>query len=411
MEQPKTIFLLHPSDFLTDHEPHGDGLTAFGFIKELASRGYRLHVAVRQYSLRSQLPPNVVLHKVRTRVQLPLLDRLEYMIRVRSLFKRLQRQESIHLIHQMNPVFAGLSLAVAGMKTPIVLGTIVPRWPDDPDSVTTGSLLRGKVLQAVKNWIVNLQQKKATLLLLTSPAAMNRIPKSDQVQHKILFVPHGIDTESFVPAKTRRDANAPPTILYLANLQRRKGIFTLLEAFNDVAKAIPNCRLRIAGTGPEAKSISEYVRVMRYGGQVELSGNIEREKVGYYFRDCSVYCLPSFGEPFGATVVEAMSCGIPVVVTAAGGVPYLVPQDGGKLVPPGNPRGLAKALIEILANQELQSSMGAVNRNHVVASLSWSRVVDRLEVAYRIALLRHKTPATGVSNPAIVEKLQGDLLS
>ena len=386
--QLRSIFLLHPSDYLTDHASHGDGLTAFGFIHELAKRGYRLHVAARQVSLRTELPENVILHRILRRIHIPLLDRLEYMVRVRRFFRRLQRAEPIQLIHQMNPVFAGLSLALAGTDVPIVLGTIVPRWPNDPDSLASRHPLVGRFLDGIKNFVVGLQQKKATMLLLTSPAAMNRMPKPEQVQDKIMFVPHGIDTELFSPATTKR-AEGPPRILFLANLQKRKGIYTLLDAFLEIVKSVPNCRLRIVGSGAEAASVAAYVDTMPCRKQVELIGNVPRERVSDFLRDCTVYCLPSFGEPYGASVVEAMSCGIPIVVTKAGGFPYLVPETGGRFIRPGNSFALAKALVEILTNPEMQRSMGAVNREHAVASLSWARAVDQLEIGYRTAFSRH----------------------
>ncbi len=386
---PRTIFLLHPSDYLTDHEPHGDGLTAFGFIHELARRGYRLHVAARQVSVRNPLPENVTLHMVPKRIRIPLLDRLEYMVRVRMLFRRLQRTESIQLVHQMNPVFAGLSLALAGIDVPLVLGTIVPRWPNDPDSISSRHPWVGKVLERIKNAVVNLQQKSATLLLLTSPAAVNRLPKPDKMLSKVMFVPHGIDTDLFSPAMGKTTVQ-PPTILFLANLQKRKGIFTLLEAFFEIAEALPDCRLRIVGSGREATSVAAYVNTMPHRDRIELVGNVSRERVKCFLHECSVYCLPSFGEPYGASVAEAMSCGIPVVVTKAGGFPHLVPENGGRFVPVGQSSALAAALIEVLSNEKLQRTMGAVNREHAVASLSWSRAVDQLEVGYRTAFSQHK---------------------
>jgi L-malate glycosyltransferase len=387
--QPRNIFLLHPSDFLTDHESHGDGLTAFGFIHELARRGYRLHVAVRQYSLRAPLPPNVTLHKLPGRIRVPLLDRLEFMIRVRRLFKRLQREESIQLIHQMNPVFAGLSLALAGTDTPVILGTIVPCWPKDPDSLASRHPVFGRLLLAIKNSIVSLQQKQASALLLTSPAAMNRLPQPLQMRHKVMFVPHGIDTGLFAPAKTGKRSKHAPIVLFLANLQKRKGIFVLLDAFQEVVKAVPDCRLRIVGGGPEAAAVAQYVSELACKDRIELVGNVERDQVCSFFRECSVYCLPSFGEPYGASVVEAMSCGKPVVVTAAGGFPYLVPEGGGRFVSPGDSRGLAAALIEVLSSNELKHSMAVVNREHSMASLSWSSAVDQLERAYRTVFSQH----------------------
>lgn len=386
--QPRTIFLLHPSDYLTDHKPHGDGLTAFGFIHELARRGYRLHVAARQVSLRDPLPANVILHMVPKRIRIPLLDRLEYMVRVRRLFRRLQRTESIELVHQMNPVFAGLSLALAGIDVPLVLGTIVPRWPNDPDSISSRHPWVGKVLEKIKNAVVGLQQKSATILLLTSPAAVNRLPKPGKVLSKVMFVPHGIDTDLFSPAMEKTTIQ-PPTILFLANLQKRKGIFTLLEAFFEIAEAIPDCRLKIVGSGREAVSVAAYVNSMPHRDRIELVGNVSRERVKNFLHECSVYCLPSFGEPYGASVAEAMSCGIPVVVTKAGGFPYLVPENGGRFVPMGKSSELAAALIEVLGNEKLQRAMGVVNREHAVASLSWSRAVDQLELGYRTAFSQH----------------------
>jgi glycosyltransferase involved in cell wall biosynthesis len=405
--QPHSIFILHPSDYLTDHEPHGDGLTAFGFIHELAQRGYRLHVAARQVSLSSQFPENVTLHMIPRRIRIPLLDRLEYMVRARLLFRRLQRTESIQLVHQMNPVFAGMSLAFIGINVPLVLGTIVPKWPKDPDSIASRHPWIGKVLETVKNIIVNLQQKKATALLLTSPAAINRLPHPAELLTKVMFVPHGIDTELFSPAATRH--SGPPTILFLANLQKRKGIYTLLEAFLAIAAAVPDCRLIVVGGGPEAASVAAYVDTLPFRSQIELIGNVARERVGDFLRQCSVYCLPSFGEPYGATVAEAMSCGIPVVVTKAGGFPYLVPETGGRFVPTGNPRALANALIEILSDQELQRSMGRVNREHAVTSLSWARAVDQLELGYRTAYTQHNLATRQTQQHLVTESSAGEL--
>jgi L-malate glycosyltransferase len=390
-EQPRNIFLLHPSDFLTDHQPHGDGLTAFGFISEMAQRGYHLHVAAREYSLRSALPPNVTLYKVAVWIRVPLFDRLEYMLRARALFKQLRRTKEIHLIHQMNPVFAGLSLALAGCGTPIVLGTIVPRWPNDPDSLAVRHPMAGKILQTIKNVVVRLQQKYATALLLTSPAAVNRLPRPEAVIHKVRYVPHGIDTDLFCPAPAATEAK-PPTVLFLANLQSRKGIFVLLEAFQRVAMAVPNSRLCIVGSGPQESVVAKYVSTMSCRDRIELVGNVGRDRVADFLRDCSVYCLPSLGEPYGATLVEAMSCGMPVVATAAGGVPFLVPENGGRLVPPGDPHALADALIEVLKSPELQRSMGVVNRRHATANLSWKTAVDKLELAYRAAFSHSEMP-------------------
>jgi glycosyltransferase involved in cell wall biosynthesis len=382
---PKTIFIIHPSDLLTDHKPNGDGLVACDFIKGLAKRGHRLLVAARNTDLAQSLPSNVIIYHLPTKIKIPMLDRLEYMWRVRRLFKRLAQREQIDLAHQMNPVFSGLSLALAGIKIPLVLGAYVPRWPNDPDAVAGSSPWAKEFFQSLNRFVCSVQQRCATVLMLTSPAALNRIPFPEQVQSKIFPIAIGIDTDIFSPL-TQAPRASKPTILFLANLQKKKGIFVLLDAFADVFKAIPNCRLIVAGAGPEAEAISQKLQAMDCKHNVELVGRIERPDVPALLHRADVFCLPSFGEPYGAVILEAMSSGKAIVATDAGGIPHLVPTNGRILVPPQNAFALAAALIRVVSDEPLRRSMGIANRAHVEEHLSWPSVIDQLEQGYSAAL-------------------------
>jgi glycosyl transferase family 4 len=122
MIKPLTIFVPHCSDLLTDHLPHGDGLIAHGFISNLARRGHRLHVAAQRVELRSPLHSNITLHEIPVTASGPLVGRLEYMLRVRRLLNKLNKDCRFDLIHQLNPVFTGTSLAMIGSGLPLVLG-------------------------------------------------------------------------------------------------------------------------------------------------------------------------------------------------------------------------------------------------------------------------------------------------
>jgi glycosyltransferase involved in cell wall biosynthesis len=99
-------------------------------------------------------------------------------------------------------------------------------------------------------------------------------------------------------------------------------------------------------------------------------------------QDTTVFCLPSFGEPYANTIIEAMSCGKPIVATDSGGIPALVPPAGGILVPPGDATALSAALERVLRSEELQAQMGATNRKYVEEKLTWTAVVGRLEAIY-----------------------------
>jgi glycosyltransferase involved in cell wall biosynthesis len=381
-----SIFISHPSHFLTDHEPHGDGLLAFQFIDRLARRGHTLHVAVQAMSVRGSLPANVTLYPAERRLRAPGVDRLEYMLRARRILRRVQRAHHVDLVHQLNPVMVGLSLSMAGTGLPTVLGPFVPAWAPDATGRGIGESLKAAaavVRRPLAKPILYLQQRAAAALLVSTPAALTRLARPDAFAARTHALPFGIDEAVFSPAGGEREAaEAEPSILFLANLEPHKGIFALLDAFECVAAAMPACRLVVAGAGSAEPEVRRRVAAMRAGARVSMIGRVERGRVPEVMRRSTVYCLPSHGEPFGMSALEAMACGKPVVVSDAGGLAHFVPERGGRKVPVGDAPALARALLEVLGDTRLQRAMGAYNRREVEEVYSWTRVIDRLESIY-----------------------------
>jgi glycosyltransferase involved in cell wall biosynthesis len=388
-ERKRTIFVVHASDFLTDYRSHGDGLVAFGFIKHLAARGHRLLVATRRTELRGPLPSNVTVFQLPGKVGVAPWDRVEYMVRVRLLFEQLRRSHSIDVIHQMNPVFTGISLSMAFSGLPLVLGTFVPQWPEAIEVRSRRLPGTVQVRATAKKLICRFQQRMASALMLTSPAALDRIAHREEMTAKLFSLQHGIDTDLFSPDPDRAPGPVraqSPTILFYANVLARKGVFVLLRAFGQLARALPRCRLVIAGSGPDLWRVKRDAENMSAGSRIDFLGFVDHSRAPELLRQHDVYCLPSFGEPYGMTILEAMSCGRPVVASNAGGVPYLLPEDGARLVPVGDAPALAQALIEVASNPELQAAMGKANRNRVEEMFAWPQVAVELEKIYEHVL-------------------------
>ena len=393
MRRRLRIFVAHPSEMLTDYLPHGDGLVAFSYISRLAVRGHELHVAAQGVELRDPVPSTLTIHRL-SRAGTSPLHRLVFMTRMRQLFARLHRQVPFDVIHQMNPVFTGLSLALVGVETPLVLGAFVPRWQttDDPARLS----LRARLVERGERVVGRMQQKRATALLVASAAARSRIHEPERHRGRIFEVPHGIDPAHFPP---RAAPPSRPSVLFLSSVQYRKGIFTLLDAFPDVARAVPGVELVVAGSGPDLGEVQRRAQAMR-GCTIRFTGRVAREHVGDMLRAHSVYCLPSIGEPFGMTILEAMACGVPIVATRAGGIPDLVSADGGRLVPTRDPAALAAALVEILRSTQLQCVMGTRNRARLEEVFDIEKAVDRLEAVYDATL----SAASGVRKFASQEE-------
>ncbi len=142
----------------------------------------------------------------------------------------------------------------------------------------------------------------------------------------------------------------------------RKGIFTLVEAFPRVLREFPAARLIVAGEGPALPEAKSRVTALGYADRVDFVGRQERTDATGLYRRCSIYCFPSFGEPYGTTLVEAMSCGRPVVVTDSGGPPHLVSDKGAILFPAGDSAALSRALCDLLRDPTRRAAMGRHNR-------------------------------------------------
>jgi glycosyltransferase involved in cell wall biosynthesis len=375
---PLTIFIAHPSHLLTDSWHHGDGLVANGFLRELARRGHRLHVAVERMELAEPFPPNVTLYQIEPLRGLP--GRLGFMLSARLLFERLRAGARFDAIHQMNPVYTGLSLAFAGTGVPVVLGTYIGDWTTQPPR-GRAARARYEIGRAVRDGIAALQQHCASALLLTTPAAAARLPRAARpgIARKIHLLGNGIDLDRFAPPARKSDDGR--TVLFLGSVARKKGIFTLLEAFAVVRERAPQARLLVAGGGDDLDEVRR--RAAGLGESVVFTGRVAPSEVPRLLHEATIFCVPSLGEPYGMSALEAMAAGLPVVATDAGGLAHLVPAEGGAKVRAGDAAQLAEALLGLLGDESRRERCGAANRAYVRATFGWEHVGDRLESIYR----------------------------
>jgi L-malate glycosyltransferase len=390
-----TIVVSFPMSPLTDCLPLGDSLVAHGFIRSLAERGHTVHVLTPSVCLEGSLPPNThVHHMAGGRWRHARASRVAYCLWARQKLKSIKKVREVHVVHELNPVFVGTSLAFAHLGVPVVLGPHVPRWASNAGLLKPGILARSasnRLKSLVGKLCLSSQHRLAQAVLLSTPAALSAISRPDRIQHRLFVLPHGIDDERFAPGNT--PASQHPTVLFLANLWIGKGVYTLLEAFEAVSRRIPGVRLTIAGSGEEEAEVRRQVAASSFANHVSFTGRIKRVDVPDLIRQCTVFCVPSYGEPFGMSALEAMACGKPLVITDAGGLPYVVPEAGSLRVPVRNAAALADALSELLLRPDLCRQMGQYNRREVECRYAWPQVAAQLEaIYYEVLGLKGYTP-------------------
>jgi len=205
------------------------------------------------------------------------------------------------------------------------------------------------------------------------------------VRERLVRIENGVDA---CPA-----AEPDPQLLQLRNERPLAGMVTALRPQKDPLLAVRAMsrlaargnvpgRLAIVGSGPlegEVRSeidrldLGEHVSWVPYGGSVTP-----------YLKAFDVFVLSSAWEALPLSVLEAMSCGLPVVATAVGGVPDAV-EDGvtGRLVPHGDEEALASAIGELLGDAERQRELGAAGRQEFERRFRVELMLDRTEELYR----------------------------
>lgn len=388
----RRILIIHGSQHLTDHLPNGDGLVAWGFIKELARRGHRIHVATERLDVKEPTPSNLTLVEF-PRVHKNLaLHYLSYMRKVREYYDRLVESEGIDVVHQMNPVVRGISLSLLGRQVPIVLGTYVGDWIDTSANRGKPSLKR-LANSSLKVALDAVQQHFASSLILATPHALGRVPLSIDVADRIEFMHHGVDIDMYNPEALRTDPTpVNGRILFVGSVNLNKGVLVLVEAFARVVDYIDNASLVVVGDGSRVNWMKDRFSALGLSHRVTFAGRATRPDVAGWLRSCDLLCAPSLGEPdgrgepYGQNVLEAMATGKPVVITNAGGHRHLGDTDGAISVEPGNVDDLASAMILILSEPTRALAMGHHNRDIAEHRHAWPLVTDHLERIYERAI-------------------------
>ena len=205
-------------------------------------------------------------------------------------------------------------------------------------------------------WLFRTVRREADLTIAVSRYAADIYRR--EFDAEAMVVPPPVAIDRFLAAGEPRPA-AGPRVLFVSDAnERRKGARVLCSAFPRVLAAHPGARLVYAGHMSEAKQAELASECARLGtaGHVDFLGVGRLEDVPALYRDASVTVLPSVGEAFGMVLVESLAAGTPVVAAAHGGPAEIVDgplvgrlfDPGGDPGEPGNPEGLADAILAVL---------------------------------------------------------------
>ena len=231
-------------------------------------------------------------------------------------------------------------------------------------------------------------RKASKVIALTSTEA-EQYKKVGVDEDKIEIVPNGIDLSEYENLPQKGDFRSKYSIkddekiiLYLGRMHAIKGIDLLVEVFSDLVEDLDNVKLVIVGPDDGFLStLKRQIEDLKIDDKILLTGPLyERNKLEVYV-DADVYVLPSVYDTFPVTVLEACTCGTPVIVTDRCGIADFVDGKVGYVVEYDKEQ-LRDAICKVLNEEKLRKQFGENGKKLVMEQFTWSKIVKQLENVY-----------------------------
>ena len=223
-----------------------------------------------------------------------------------------------------------------------------------------------------------------------------------------VFAKFGVAAESIAnfvdPAavKYRRRDALRPVFLANRNFQALYNVPCVLRAFALIQHRLPDARLIVIGDGPEREHVHAVAQSLSLAN-VEFLGAVKPTEMGRWYDEADVYLNASSIDNMPNSIIESFACGLPVVSTNAGGIPYIVDHErNGLLVNVDDHEALANAALRVLDDAVLAQRLISNALADVEQRYTWSAVGEQWSALYR-RLLGAVAPVRSARAPQPVE--------
>jgi len=211
-----------------------------------------------------------------------------------------------------------------------------------------------------------------------------RVWRDKNYRGPITVIPQfGVDPDLYQYRSPRPISGRPLIIGYVGRLVEEKGIDLLLQA---AAQCQSQWQVRIVGSGPFRPPLEALAKRLGIASSVQIQPPLPSTEIPHFMQGLDVLVLPSrtrpnWKEQFGRVIVEAMACGVPVVGSSSGEIPFVV-GEAGLIFPEGDVNALRDAL-DHLRDDALRQDLARAGRERVLAHYTQAQVAKETRDVYR----------------------------
>ena len=356
---------------------YGAESVILNLARTLNSMGHPCPLAVFANSVNEnhELHENAVKHGIETFI-IPCAGRIDR--RAISRIRRLAPEVGAEVVHchgYKADIYAYLALRNDG----IPLVSTCHTWYDTDAAAYIYGMLDRLVL------------RRFTRVVSVSDVVRQRLEKSGVPSRRVLFIRNGIHTQPFASVvKTSIPGTSnQPVVGLVGRLAWEKGIDVFLDAAARVLAELPHANFTVVGEGPDREQLENQIHTLGIEAAVALVGR--REDMPAIYASLDIMVSSSRQEGLPMAILEGMASGLPIIATSVGEVPSVVRNgETGILLPPGDARALASAIVDLWRAPEKRRCLGSAARNLVQSEYSAERMVNEYLSVYREALASAK---------------------
>ena len=380
-----------------DGEDVGEAWVAHQWVRRLAAHH---QVTLLTYYKPGRTPPSHQLPGTRVIewVEPPYIGRAErlnsmlkpgylpFYVRARRWVRRSAAHgEQFDLAYQPVPVAMRYPSPVAGLGIPYIIGPVggslpVPRGfgaGEDTAPWYVG-LRRVDGLRIRLDPLLRRTYGQASCVIGIAPYVKDFLAQVTLRRFEVMSET-GID--QLPPAVDRASREGDVRLLFVGRLVRTKGARDAIRALA-LARDLPAV-LDVVGDGFDRAACEALTAELGLSGRVRFHGWVPREHVSAFYKSADIFVFPSYREPGGNVVFEAMGYGLPLIVSDIGGPGAAVDEKSGIRLHPESPgqyaRGIADAIRRLVSDRALRQSLGEGARRRVSEIGLWDSKIGRLE--------------------------------
>jgi len=292
-------------------------------------------------------------------------------------FRRVLHELRPDLIHAGPVQTCGFFTTLAGFK-PLLLMS----WGSD--------IMAKADINIIWRWITKFTIRHADMIACDCLAVRDRIIKLTVYSgDRIITFPWGVDLSQFHPTPSGLNLRDKlgwkdnKIVITTRSLEPIYGVEVFLEAAARVIEKEPSARFLMLGDGSLRPKVQTFIAEHNLKQAIHLTGRVPHNMLPDYFNEADLYVSSSYSDGTSVSLLEAMACKLPVVVTdLPSNREWVTTGVNGWLVPTGDARALSSAIVEALEYGDRRKSMGETNLSAARQKADWNRNFAILLKAY-----------------------------